>query len=635
MLMLSIPTEVKADNSGWQGNGPYGGDVSILAVDPFNANTIYAGTSSNFFKSTDSGNHWQEINNNILAGRVTAIAFHPTQPDTIFIGTSIGTGYSSHPKFNPSGFFKSIDGGKTWMILDNGLDHPYVEAIAIDPFDPDIIFLATFNEFFKTIDGGKTWQSLAHNTPSYPIVSAIVADNINRGTFYASSNGLLIKTTNGGKKFKRVNTPFFYPEDIVLTGFKNRTIYVGTEKAGMFKSIDGGKRWQAINNGLPLVSIHKIAISPTNPNIIYLGTIKGGLYKSTDAGANWQAIAKGLPASIIGLAIDRSDPNIVYTGSYDSLPMSYPEGVYKSIDGGETWVTLNKGMRSLIVTVVKLDEANHLIYAGTFTNGIFISRDNGVSWQPFALLDRYVIDIIINPQDPNIIYVACDSGLFKTVDRGLNWQALYPDPYNYQAQAIALDPINTETLYVAIGSTVEPGAIYKSIDGGQSWVFAAIFEQGICTLAIDPQHPDTIYAGNVSRVFKSTDGGYDWTIIGLGSPPITGGVRLVIDPISPQTVYAITFFTGELYRTVNGGQDWNKVATTNFRFTDIALDPLNRNRLYAATDYGVYISTNNGLSWNVLNNGLVYIDTFAITIDSSNQYLHVGTFGGVFEYLIY
>ncbi len=178
-----------------------------------------------------------------------------------------------------------------------------------------------------------------------------------------------------------------------------------------------------------------------------------------------------------------------------------------------------------------------------------------------------------------------------------NWTAMNNGLDVIDVRAMAIDPLTPGTLYA---STYE-GGIFKSTDGGNNWTAAGsgwtTYAHTIYTIAIDPLTPSTLYAGTNSGVFKSTDAGENWTSINaLGT---YGYFFLAIDPLTPSTIYA----GGHgVFKSTDAGDNWNKSGTYLGLVLAFVIDPLTPSTLYMGTRGGVFKSTDAGENWTPINN---------------------------------
>ncbi len=463
-----------AGTNTWTTNGPYGGLVTVLAVDPQTPANLYAAGISGVFKSSNGGATWARASNGINSPSVDAIAIDPVTPSTLYAGAIQGV------------VTKSVDGGATWNEL-LGVGAPsLVVALAIDPKTQSTIYASTSQGgISKSIDSGATWAGVGFATlPSFPTFNSLVIDPV---------------------------TP--------------STIYAGDNSNGVYKSVDGGATWNPSNTGLtgPALQIRQLAIDPQTPATLYaVANTSGGsgLFKSTDGGGHWTLIANGNVAAynflILTVAVDPQTPSIVYIGALN--------GTSKSTNGGTSFAPIHSGMPTRFVEVIAINPKNSAtLYAGTI-DGIFATANGGALWAAAnnGLELTTVTAVAVDPSTPTTIYAGTSvSGLFKSTDGASSWastntgigstgnECLVP---NYTA--LAIDPVTTTTLYAATTCT-EFSGVLKSIDGGAHWTVAAtgLPEFGTITaLAIDPQATSIVYAGSMtSGMFQSIDGGGSWS----------------------------------------------------------------------------------------------------------------------------
>jgi hypothetical protein len=321
----------------------------------------------------------------------------------------------------------------------------------------------------------------------------------------------LFKSTDSASNWHTSNLGSLEVITLAIDLTNSSILYAGTSFNGIFKSIDGGNSWSAINTGLLdpsgfTLGVRTLAMDPTNASILYAGTIIG-VFKSIDGGNSWTASSTGLtgifgtPASVQALVIDPTNASILYAGTFFS-------GVFKSINGGGSWNPINMGLTgpvvgSVSVETLAMDPTNpSILYAGTFDGGIFKSIDAGNSWSPintglpgtsggFPPLPT-VQALAVNPTNPSILYAGTFSdGVFKSTDGGGNWNAINVGLKATSVSALVIDPTNPSILYAG---TFDRG-VFKSTNGGDSWSPTGLIGANVFTLALDPKTPSTLYAG--------------------------------------------------------------------------------------------------------------------------------------------
>jgi photosystem II stability/assembly factor-like uncharacterized protein len=281
--------------------------VQALAIDPSAPQTVYVGTSSGLYKSTDGGDQWIAVED-LTGTNISALLIDPESPRTVYAGAA------------QNGVIKSTDGGKKWTAINKGLPRTAVFALALAPTKPQTVYVTmefafapfsamTGSPVFQSADDGKTWNAVSWNAVNSNMtgtrVGALAIDPSSPQTMYVGARGFLSYT----------ETPDVF-------------------KGGVFKSTDGGNSWIGMNNGLPGTYVLALAIDPTSPQIVYAGTDGVGfLYKSMDGGKKWNAVKMNPKFRFISLAIDPKSPKTMYGGTSGN-----PDAVlYKSTDGGNKW----------------------------------------------------------------------------------------------------------------------------------------------------------------------------------------------------------------------------------------------------------------------------------------------------------
>lgn len=296
--------------------------------------------------------------------------------------------------------------------------------------------------------------------------------------------------------------------------------------------------------------INGIAADPTNPNTIFIATAGGGIWKTTNSGNNWTPLTDNQPTLFIGsIAMAPSNPNIIYAGT------------------GDTMISGQPGIPS----------ANTLNYTG---QGVLKSTDGGSTWTLLnangKFTGRKIATIVVNPTNPDLVYAAItgpgvngnvgNTGIWRSTDGGLTWinttaSINQGDAYS----SLVMDPANPQVLYAGIGSPFGSASngVYKTTDGGNTWsllgggIPAGVVD-GRITLAVSPKAPGTVFASiagsgqagsaaqnDLFRMMKTTDGGTTWTDLTAFTPNYEGFANLAsalaVDPNNPLIVYAGSF----------------------------------------------------------------------------------------------
>jgi len=489
-------------------------------------------------------------------------------------------------------FPSSVSAGQDiWTT--NALHGYQVNAVALDPQSPSIVYAGTQEGLLISLNGGGKWSAMKGLSDS---ITAIVHHPQASGWLYVIANGTVYKTTDYGGQWAQVGEGMIdHARLFVLDPKTPDTIYVTTE-SGLFRSHDGGESWAGAGVPAPGRAL-LVAFDPRNPDIVYVVIEGQGLFKSTDGGKSWLLAGDGLPqdSSPSSLAINPQRPNILYAARGDS---HYQGQVYKSMDGGESWTAVGQPEGQWVSWVFIAPQAAEVLYGVVWEQGLYRSPDGGVSW---ALIGKglpespQITRLVGDPQNAKVVYAVANGQVYKTYDGGENWiRHTLPG----EITALVALPASPETLCI----TIKGGGVYKTTDGGSSWVESKEeLPEAVSNLCprFDPQAPDIAYAGTAAVFYRSTDGGGHWEPINL--PPNTQVLDIATDPKTSATIYVIS--PSGLLKSANGGESWTLIAlpVQGFDWASIAIVPQRPTTLYIATRRGGQItllkSTDGGANW--------------------------------------
>ncbi len=294
------------------------------------------------------------------------------------------------------------------------------------------------------------------------------------------------------------------------------------------------------------------------------------------------------------------------------------------------------------------DPANpSTVYALTGSS-VFKSVNSGAGWNLISTgLTGGFHGFAIDPKTPSTLYLLGEAGIYKSINGGTSWSHFnngLPSLYHvYHTGALVVDPFNPSTLYTTVWVDTATGGetrVYKTIDGGGNWSLlpgTGLQKSGIENLFIDPSTPSTLYASSAYGILKSVDGGGGWSLANSGLPtsrlPTSGFIQnLIIDPSTPSTLYASTRYG--VFKSINGGGNWTQSVTglpSASSVNALAIDTLAPNTLYAM-DGGLYKSMDGGGIWSLVNPGKANVSVNALTVARSNpSTLYFGTNNGVYK----
>ena len=596
----------------WEPIGPNGITSNAIAVDPQDANIIYAGGLSGLYKTIDGGSNWEIISGLIPNYRVSAITINFNNPNILLSWLQNNFDVISMK------LMRSTNAGITWTEVLTGSG--FGGSIIFDPDNTQRAFAnASGDSLYLSTDGGINWVALSS-------IESVRAFNMfleDPNIMYAVSNSVeLYNTTNAGQSWNLQNSQLPATFETLQISITNPDIiFAGDgsfeEDGGFYRSTDGGVNWSHLINGFGRSkSIRNIIVDPGNANIIYAGGYATGLYRSDNMGDQWTNISASIQDNYISAITITTNSNIY---------SAFGSSIYYSTDLGSSWQSLNGNLQNIDVFKIVSHPTNPgIVYASSF-GGIYRSVDGGINWQQInnGLLDTDVFALTINPINPDILYAGTFGDLiYKTTDAGDTWiEKSNGLPGLGQAFIWRLTVHPNDPSWIWTGDRLA----YHSIDAGENWSEFMIMGDRIAEMVYAPNHPDTMYASNgPSVLYRSTNRGGNWEVRNTTQSL----ENLVVDPTNSEVLYATSFNIGEITKSTDGGLTWNVVhSTSNVR--EISINPQHSNYVYAATfGSGVQRSTDSGASWHNYNNELGNLACFSVQPATGQPHkLFVATFG--------
>ncbi len=338
--------------------------VYALAVHPTDSRTVLAATSGlGVFVSQDRGDSFAASNSGLVATDIVALAVDAsTSVATLHAGAG-----SANPPLQNGSLFRSTDEGATWAGSNNGIPrYDSIFTLAVDPFDPSVVYAGRSYDLVKSKDGGANWQSLLQAGGPMAF-RGMAVDPVTPGILYYGFGNAIRKTADGGATWQTRQLPAgAVVSGIAIDPAAPNVLYASTRNQGVFKSMDAGDTWTAANNGFTRPGVNGVAVNTHTPDVLYAAT-DDGLFRSTDAAASWTVLPGAVPAgeNARAVAVDPVVPANVYVGS------SF--GVSKSIDGGATWAALDDGLTFTAINALVVNPIKpNVIYAGTIRGGVYV-----------------------------------------------------------------------------------------------------------------------------------------------------------------------------------------------------------------------------------------------------------------------
>ncbi len=315
-------------------------------------------------------------------------------------------------------------------------------------------------------------------------------------------------------------------------------------RSSIYKSIDRAVSWSNDNYGLAASSVKHIVVNKTQPWILYAGTDKG-VFKSTNGGRTWSAVNNGLNSlNVVGLVIDPLTPSTLYVASDEF----FGKGVYKTTDGGNSWSLRISGMANTDLRSLAIDPVTPTtLYAGVLGGPVYKTDDGADNWTPISdppFLSP--VEFAVDPLNHTTVYAAqafgpggVTTGIFRSTTSGATWQSVGLNQTGPGARWVSVSPLTSGLLYTQTDS-----GIFKSTDGGDNWSPVQSLAGVSGKIVFDPVNSSTLYflaASFVSfdanrGVLKSTDNGQTWIPISNGFN-LPAASALAFNPQKPSTLH--------------------------------------------------------------------------------------------------
>jgi photosystem II stability/assembly factor-like uncharacterized protein len=658
-------------DAAWVEEGPsnVGARVTDLAMHPVYSDIIYAALASGgVFKSTDGGNTWTAISDDLPVLTIGAIAVDPHHPNVVYAGT--GEANAQSFSWFGMGMYKSTDHGATWSYI--GLEETrYIARVVVDPLNGDRIWVAGTGSLFGTnpergiyrsLNAGSSWDlvlSVSDSTagtdvaidPTRPDTVFAAMWERRRGLTYRRSSGVtsgIYRSYDGGDTWVELTSGLPSGPDVGRIGLSvcassPDVIYAiydipATFEARVYKSVNGGDSWTRTNDGA-LEDVHssfgwyfgQVRVDPADPDRVFALGVP--LYRSENGGSSWSEVGSSNHVDHHAMVFDPGDHTRIFEGN--------DGGIYVSTNSGSSWAKLYDQPTNQFYAI----EIDYLVpgrlYGGTQDNGTLRTPTGGTAdWERILGGDGFYS--IVDPTNSDIIYAEYQYGnLFKSTDFGYSWDyatdGIGGDRTNWMVPVV-MDPSNHLTLYY--GSH----RVYRSTNGAGSWgpISGDLTngDQGagygtITTIAVSPADADVIYVGtDDSNVWVTQNGGGSWSNIS-GSLPNRWVTRVAVDPTGPGIAY-VTFSglrwdedIGYVYRTADYGSSWTDI-TENLPLAPVnalVVDPTCPSRLFVGTDVGCFYTESPGTEWSMLGTGLPAVPVYDLKLHDPSRMLVAGTHG--------
>lgn len=605
------------DGAAWQSVGPAPPAIEAAIAADAATRTIYvASAGGGVLKSTNDGASFQAVNSGLDALSVTAMAMDPRDPDVVYVSTL-------------SDVYKTTDGGASWHATNGPTG---VVTFAMDPSNPDVVYSGSSpgGGVNKTINGGLTWFA-ASNGIGLPAVFALAVKPDEPSVVFAGTAGFgSFRSDDGGSTWRSLNIDSTV-WSFLIDPLDNSVVFAGTNGAGVYASRDGGLSFAPV--GAPEVGV-VLSLVRSGPDI-YAGTATGGVSVSSDGGATWRNT--GVSAGL-GLILSTDGAGAVYAGTnfdgafvHRALPVPPgATGIRQSNWRRLGWNELGKcACQNGHAVAVDPGDHRHVLLT-TNDGGLLVTRDGGRTWRDGGqngLYSRAPRGIAFDPQDPRRVYVGGFTGMgfFKSDDNGEHWQLRQFGSKAIYTTGVSVDAAD-HAVYVA---TLNGDGVWRSTDFGETFVridraagasagtYLGLAGRGITA---DPRLSGTVYVaasrGSSAGIWRSQDKGATFVRVDA-----TRTLSITVDPTDSNVVYAATSTSGVL-KSVDGGASFSvksaglPAGVQTSRTGSVQVNPLNPNVLYVGTEGGgVFRSEDAAESWSPANVGLDDPNVYGLVLD--------------------
>jgi photosystem II stability/assembly factor-like uncharacterized protein len=602
------------------------GAIDVADSDP---NVIYAGTGSacirgnvstgrGVWKTTDRGATWKFIGLP-EAGAIGDLVVHPSNPDLVYVA-ALG-----HPfgKNRERGIYRSKDGGANWEQVLFLNDSTGAVSLAMNPRNPREIYAGMWRAerkpwtlisggpeggVYKTTDGGDTWKKLGGGLPSGVVGKVGVAvSGANPARVWAlveaEPGGGLYRSEDAGATWTRVNSEYrlvgraWYYTHVEADPRDENTVYV--MNTPFFRSVDGGRTFETIE--VPHGDTHALWINPDHPDYMVLGDDGGGMV-TLNGGKTWSNNYNQPTAELYDVEVDNQHPYRLYGSQQDNTTISVRHNVsghalkpvqeWQHASGCETGpVALHRDHPEIIWSGCYGGVINVMdVTRDTRRNVNLYPENQGRAPKDLRNRFQWVAPIVVSPHDRNTVYHASQF-VHRTRDGGMTWETISPDltTNNRAHQEYPGGPLHGDHTGVEVFNTV----------------FA---------LVVSPHDARTLWAGSDDgRVHLTRDDGATWTDVTPRDLPALGTVnRIEISPHEPGRAflavhrYRLDDWRPYVFRTTDFGRTWTQLAAgkngipANHAVRVVREDAVTKGLLYAGTEFGLFVSFDDGVRWQPL-----------------------------------
>jgi photosystem II stability/assembly factor-like uncharacterized protein len=618
------------------------GSIGAVEVAPGDPNVIYVGTGSagirgnvstgrGIWRSTDRGRTWSFLGLRD-AGLIGKIEVDPRDPDVAFAAV-LGNAFG---KSEERGVFRTRDGGGSWEKVLFVADSVGAVDLAMNPKNPRILYAGLWRAerkpwtlidasedggVWRSADGGDTWTELTdpeldNGLPSTGLMGRIglAVSPANPQRVWALVNaadphGGIYRSDDDGETWTKINRDrrfrqrHWYYSHLIADPVDANTVYV--LNTGTYRSIDAGATWESIR--VPHGDVHGLWIHPEDPNTMVVGN-DGGAQVSLNGGRSWSTMHNQPTAEFYRVEVDNQWPYRLYGAQQDNSTISVSSAVDADLTPEQDWLSVG-GAESGHISVHPHPDSAHIVWAGNYIGQIdrtdlrtghsrnmilYPEMGDGVAPRDARYRFQWNAPILMSRHDPKVVYHASQF-VHRTTDNGMSWETISPDltTNNPDQQGLPGGPLQHDHTGVEVYNTV-------------------------FVLSESPHDPAELWAGtDDGRVHITRNGGTDWVEITPDGMPAQGTVNSIdLNPNRPGRAVMAVYryrdndFRPYVYLTDDFGESWRLLSDGQNGIPKdqpvrvVREDPDREGLFYAGTEFGLFVSFDEGAHWQTLQQNL-------------------------------
>ncbi len=638
-----------------RGPGNVSGRTRGLIIDPDDesTNTWFCGSvGGGIWKTTDAGQSWRNLTPNLPNLSTVSIAMAPSNHNVIYAGT--GEGFGNGDAIAGDGILKSTDRGETWQQLTSTTGNEnfkYVNRLVVNSMDENTVIAVTNTGIYKSNDGGISWDEKFNDGDR---VQHIIEHPSNFDILYASVEYTgVLRSVDAGETWEYVHSDSVGRIELAISPSDPQQVYALNEDSELFISKDGGDTWSSskITEGSTEEFLsgqgwydNAITVTPADPNTLFIGGVE--IFRVKLIGEEAETGIQQLRSTRLTSWNGSNKPyvhadvhNIQLTtkvGNPYRIIVANDGGVAYSDNNGISWTNPLKGYNTTQFYGVDKHPTVNRYIGGTQDNGTWMSSSDPThssAWAEATGGDGF--DVVWHSKEPEkIIATIYNNRLYRL--NGGDWETISDEITDKRSNApfitqIANNPNSPDRLYV-IGKS----GVTRSFDFGTSWELTPIsnlwgfnddYDEG--QVAISESNPEIVWAAvghnsNEQRIQVSVDGGKTFSATNTYAKDMGAISGLATHPTKPNTAFALFSGEGEpkILRTDDLGESWRDISGFDIPsngFPDVAVYdllvmPHNPDELWAGTEIGLFISSDDGSTWQYADNGLPAVSIWEIKV---------------------